>query len=111
MKLNKPKISNCVEKSILDALNENEFNNCYFNTNTKEKITISNNTFDTCIFENIDFTNVNLNDVDLIDVIFDGCDLCLVGICNCVDHNIRNIDDLFNSCCRVDSIERKSRNS
>ena len=71
----KPKITNIEDKNILDSYYENEFTNYHFNENIKEKITIKNTTFDSCIFENIDFTNIELIDVDLIDVIFDGCDL------------------------------------
>ena len=75
MKITKPKISSCIDKDLLDAYYEYEFNNYKFSKNIEEKITISNTTFDSCIFEKIDFTNIILEDINLVDTIFDSCDL------------------------------------
>ena len=57
MKINKPKISICTDKSLIDAYNEEEFINYKFTENIDESITINNITIDTCIFESIDFSN------------------------------------------------------
>ena len=34
MKINKPKISNTIEKTILEAVEQNDFNNYYFNNSS-----------------------------------------------------------------------------
>ena len=74
MKLNRPKTINCSASNFNEALN-NSFSNVIIETEPDEKIVISDVTFDSCIFKNIDFFNIELNNVDLIDVIFDSCDL------------------------------------
>ena len=61
MKINKPKINNCINKDLLECINNNEFNNGIFNKNIAS-IKISSLTFDSCIFDNIDFNNIK-NDI------------------------------------------------
>ena len=75
MKIQEPKVSRTQEYNLLDAYKENNYNNMLFKNNINEYIKISNNTFDSCIFNNIDFNNIELNNIELIDVIFENCDL------------------------------------
>ena len=42
MKINKPKISTCTDKSLIDAYNEDEYINYKFTENIDESITINN---------------------------------------------------------------------
>ena len=74
MKLNRPKTINCSDSNFNEAINDS-FSNVIIETEPDERIVISDVTFDSCIFKNIDFFNIELNNVDLIDVIFDSCDL------------------------------------
>ena len=46
MKINKPKISICTDKSLIDAYNEEEFINYKFTENIDESITINNITIE-----------------------------------------------------------------
>ena len=55
MKIVSPKIKNCVEYSIIDSIKDNDFSNKLYKTNIKENIIISDITFDSCIFNNINF--------------------------------------------------------
>ena len=56
VKIVSPKIKNYVEYSIIDSMNDNDFSNKLYNTNIKENITISDITFDSCIFNNINLS-------------------------------------------------------
>ena len=58
MKIVSPKIKNCVEYSIIDSIKDNDFSNKLYKTNIKENIIISDITFDSCIFNNINFSNI-----------------------------------------------------
>ena len=55
MKIVSPKIKNYIEYSIIDSIKDNDFSNKLYNTNIKENIIISDITFDSCIFNNINF--------------------------------------------------------
>ena len=41
MKIASPKIKNCVEYSIIDSINDQEFSNKLYNTNIEDNIIIS----------------------------------------------------------------------
>ena len=75
MKINKPKITIYEDKEFNNVNYEEEISNYRFTKTPDEYIKIKDNTFDSCIFENIDFTNIDLINIDLIDVIFTNCDL------------------------------------
>ena len=53
MKLNRPKIINCSDSNFNEAINDS-FSNVIIETEPDEKIVISDATFDSCIFKNID---------------------------------------------------------
>ena len=61
MKINKPKISYLEDKDFIEQYKLEEYNNCRFTSNIDEDITISNVTFDSCIFSNIDFSKISFN--------------------------------------------------
>ena len=75
MKINKPKITIYEDKNINDIDYLESISNYRFTKTTNEYKKIKDNTFDSCIFENIDFTNIELINIDLIDIIFFNCDL------------------------------------
>lgn len=80
MKIAEPKISKCIENDLLTAYQDNDFSNSIFDKNINENIKLSDITFDSCIFRNIDFKNIELENIDLVDVIFENCDLTNIMI-------------------------------
>ena len=75
MKLKSPKVNRCLDYSLIDAIDENIFENYVFSNNIEGNYKIKDIKIDSCIFKNIDFSNIELIDVELIDVIFENCDL------------------------------------
>ena len=67
MKLNTPKIKECVLKNFLECVETHEFYQGIFRDISKKPLLIQDVTFDTCIFENIDFTDIKLENVDFVD--------------------------------------------
>ena len=62
MKLNRPKAINCSDSNFNEAINDS-FSNVIIEAEPDENIVISDVTFDSCIFKNIDFSNIELNNV------------------------------------------------
>ena len=75
MKISSPKIKSCIEGDLLDSIKYGDFNNKLYSNNIDGSVVVSDVTFDSCIFEDIDFNNIKLDNVDLVDVIFRNCDL------------------------------------
>ena len=63
MKIVSPKIKNYVEYSIIDSIKDNDFSNKLYNTNIEDNVIISDITFDSCIFNNINFSNIKFQKV------------------------------------------------
>ena len=63
MKIAGPKIKNCVEYSIIDSIKDQEFSNKLYNTNIEDNVIISDITFDSCVFNNINFSNIKIDKV------------------------------------------------
>ncbi|MDE6473476.1 MAG: pentapeptide repeat-containing protein [Clostridia bacterium] len=75
MKVSEPNIKNCVDGDFSKAFVDNEFNNQIYKVSSLQGVTISDVTFDSCIFQGINFTDIKLDGVDVIDVVFENCDL------------------------------------
>ena len=70
--IKKPKLSKLLENSSIN--DEKIFENKMFNDQTLDK-DLSDITFNSCYFKNIDFSNSKLENIDIIDSIFEDCNL------------------------------------